>query len=325
MLEQVIFCNDGKLRLTGFMRQALPLELLQKDYSEKTGKSGDFYLLRHIDSPVIIEKGTTLSNVMLALEPWAEMLGFYLKKDVSAFIDEFKKDVSATSIKAIKKGSWIGIGRVISFSMPYKQKERELDEGVNDMRMSFRVKREYTTEPSDAFKMLDAVHASYYVEGIEEHYSLSFGPHYRDVPVFIDNKIKVHQFNKKDLREDMCLLNSNANSVKRVDGYNVATIEEDSFGALTFAEVLKAIFIYGFSAYSPEDSERQASTIADIIKGSESEKEQAKQVLSDWYDEELKAISEIKGRISPKDSRAVMMEDFKQAIAPEERLYNKII
>ena len=326
MLEQVIFCNDGKLRLTGFMRQALPLDLLQQDFAEKTGKRDDFYLLRYLDAPVRIEEGTTLSHMMFAIEPWADLLGSYLGRDVGAYIQEFKKEVDTTSKAVVQKESWIGIARAIRFSIDYKEEEESKRKRKSlGVKAIWQHQKQYTNEPEDQFAMEDVLCAARYVKGEEDHYSLSCMPEYRNLLVFIDNQVKVHQFSKNDLKDEMFLINPDAHSIKKIEYGDVVSIEEDKLGGLTLAEVLKAVFIHGFCAYSPESSQHQTSTTVDMIQGSESEKEQAKKALSNWYDEEIKITSEIKERVSPKDSRVVMMEDLKQAIAPEERLYNKII
>lgn len=329
MLEQVIFCNDGKLRLAGFMRQALPLELLQKDFAEKTAKRDDFYFLRYLDASVKIEEGTTLSHIMFAIEPWADLLGSYLGRDVNAYIQEFKKEADATSKPVVEKESWIGIARAIRFSIGYKEEEESKSKRKSlGVRGLWKHKKQYTTEPEDNFDMEDALFAARYVKGEEEHYTLSYMPEYRDLLVFIDNEVKVHQFYKKDLKNEMFLINSAAHSIKKTEYGDVISIGEDKLGGLTLAEVLKAIFIYGFGAYSPKDAEYQTSLIVNCIETDEARKngsEPPEPVVEDWHERELKSLSAIKERVAPQDAREITSENLMLAIVPEKRLYNKII
>lgn len=333
MLDELIFCNDGRLRLTGFMRQALPLDLLQKDFAEKTGRKDDFYLLRYFDAPVRIEEGTTLSHIMFAIEPWADLLGSYLGRDVGAYIQEFKKDIDPTSKPVVEKESWIGISRAIRFSIGYKEEEtskseRESLRKSSGLIASMKHERKYTTEPEDQFEMENALCAARYVKGEEKHYTLSYMPEYRDLPVFIDNEVKVHQFSKSDLKDEMFLINRCAHSIKKTEYGDVVSIEDDTLGGLTLADFLKAIFIYGFGAYSPEDAEYQTSLIINSIEIEEARKNGTKPpepIVEDWHEKTHKTISSIKERIAPQDARKITSENLKLAIAPEERLYNKII
>lgn len=329
MIDQVIFCNDGKLRLTGFMRQALPLELLQKDFTEKTGRKDDFYLLRYLDASVRIEEGTTLSHIMFAIEPWADLLGSYLGRDVHAYIQEFKKEVDTPSKAVVQKESWIGISRAIRFSIGYKEEEASKSKRKSlGVRAVWEHRKQYTTEPEDNFDMEDALCAARYVKGEEDLYTLSYMPEYRDLLVFIDNEVKVHQFSKKDLKDEMFLINPAAHSVKKTEYGDVISIEEDKLGGLTLAEVLKAIFIYGFGAYSPEDAEYQTSLIVNCIETEEARKngsEPPEPIVDDWHERKLKSLSAIKERVAPQDVREITSENLKLAITPEKRLYNKII
>lgn len=335
MLDQVIFCNDGKLRLTGFMRQALPLELLQKDFAEKTGRKDDFYILRHLDTPVRIEEGTTLSHIMFAIEPWADLFGSYLRKDVQAYIEEFKKEIEVASESVVKAESWIGISRAIRFSIGYKEEETSKSERKSLRRSSgfiasLKHEKRYTTEPEDQFEMEDALCAARYIKGEENHYGLSYKPEYRDLLVFIDNEVKLHQFikNEPELKDEMFLINNSAHSIKKTEYGKVISIEENTLGGLTLAEVLKAIFIFGFCAYSPADAEYQTSLIINSIEIHEAEKnglEPPERIVEDWHEREIKAISAIKDRVAPHDKRVITSENLKLAKTPEKRLYNKII
>jgi len=334
MLEQVVFCNDGKLRLTGFMKQALPIEILQKDYAQRTGRKADFFLLKYLDSPALIEEGTTISNIMLAIEPWADLLSEYLERDVYAYIQEFKKDNGNDNNSNIEADAWIGIHRTINFSIRYKEdKDDEIkldgDNISNDkIRRYISRERKYTTELEDSFRMEEMLVASHYIKGKDTHYGLSYDPKYKNIPVFIDNKVKVHQFDNKNIKNNMKFINENAHTVRKTDFGDVASIDKELYG-LTFSEVLKAIFQYGFTAYSPKDYEYQTALIIEALE--KDDVENNSEVLEEfvdednWYERELKRISDIKKCVAPYDDREMLMENIKLANTPEERLYNKII
>ncbi|MCY9467427.1 hypothetical protein MWG46_08435 [Escherichia coli] len=64
-----------------------------------------FFLLRFFHHTVLIEEGTTLASIFLAIEPWKASLAAYLDRDVGAYIDEVRKLSGPTTWDI----EWIGL------------------------------------------------------------------------------------------------------------------------------------------------------------------------------------------------------------------------
>lgn len=352
MLEQLVFCKDNILRLTGFMRTALPMDLLQKDYAEQTGKNPDYFLLKYLNSKVLIEEGTTLDNILLSLEPWEEMLSVYLDVDLKAYIEEYKKEKEVEN----NNDGWIGIGKTISFSTSYKKsKVRKLK---TDRGTTF--KTESITDEINNFEMEEEYYASYYNKGSNEHYSLSDMK--RNIPVYIENRVKVFEFLSDEKTNEMLLLNKDAYSLEQIEGIRFISMNKNLFKSLSFSEFLNAIFTYGFSAYSPQMIKKQREEIKEAMENldtskfytseevnkmfeewdKEDEEDESKDeetILREikekreskspeektWYDYESERIEAIKERIGPKDKRVFRTESLINVKPPEHRLFGMIL
>lgn len=313
MIDRIMFCKDGVIRLAGFKKFALSLELLQKDYVEQTGNKEEYFMMRYLNSPVVIEEGTTLEKLILSLEPWSEMLGRYLDIDLCSYIKAIKKEASNERLK----DAWIGIGRNIRLSINYKKEKDDFDFVNGDIKEYFKREVKYTNEIEDNFKMDEELYASYYIKGKEEHYGLSIKK-VKNVPVIINPKINIIDCTSKDKPNVMQALNKSAHNIRNIDNLDfIPTIR--TYTDMNLTDVLKAIFNYGFAAYSPEVLEYHKKLITQSLNGEERDSD------DNWYEEQIEIISKIKERVYPKESRHVNLEHFKEAEIPEERLYNRII
>ncbi|MCP6053667.1 hypothetical protein NL338_26135, partial [Klebsiella pneumoniae] len=77
--------------------------------------------LRFFHHTVLIEEGTTLANIFLAIEPWKALLAANLDRDVGAYIDEVRKPSGPTTWDI----EWIGIDRRSSVYRAYKRQDME--------------------------------------------------------------------------------------------------------------------------------------------------------------------------------------------------------
>ena len=57
------------------------------------------FIVRYFDTPVSFEAGATLSNFLLALEPWQEILSLYTDRDIGAYIAACRKPMEVSPIK----------------------------------------------------------------------------------------------------------------------------------------------------------------------------------------------------------------------------------
>jgi len=82
--HNIVFCKDSVLRVEFYKNGKpvfIPLENLQK-----TQNKDDLFILSWINSGFLVEEGTTLSNVIIALKPWFRVLDPLLGRDLSLFL-----------------------------------------------------------------------------------------------------------------------------------------------------------------------------------------------------------------------------------------------
>ncbi len=86
MEGKLIFCSDAILRFQSDYDEtsAFPLLSIQNAIAD----ADPFFLLRFFHHMTLIEEGTTLASIFLAIEPWKALLVAYLDRDVGAYIDE---------------------------------------------------------------------------------------------------------------------------------------------------------------------------------------------------------------------------------------------
>lgn len=122
MEGQLIFCSDSILRFRSDFDEttAVPLLSIQKTISD----TDPFFLLRFFRHTVVIEQGTTLTNIFFAIEPWKELLTAYLDRDVGAYIGEVGKPSKLTTWDL----EWIGIDRRSSVYRAYQREDMGDDE-----------------------------------------------------------------------------------------------------------------------------------------------------------------------------------------------------
>lgn len=86
--RSVNFCSDSILRFQSDYDEtaAVPLLSIQNVIAD----TDPFFLLRFFHHTVLIEEGTTLASIFLAIEPWKALLAAYLDRDVGAYIDEVR-------------------------------------------------------------------------------------------------------------------------------------------------------------------------------------------------------------------------------------------
>ncbi|MBJ2785964.1 hypothetical protein JGA72_23520, partial [Salmonella enterica subsp. enterica serovar Newport] len=157
---QLIFCSDSILRFRSNYDEttALPLLSIQKTISD----TDPFFLLRFFRHTVMIEEGTTLASIFLAIEPWKALLAVYLDRDVGAYIDEVRKPSGPTTWDI----QLIGIHRRSSVYRAYKRQDMEEGE---DFSTYFNRER----FPTDEFDIESSCDASGFIKGDKERWSIS--------------------------------------------------------------------------------------------------------------------------------------------------------
>ncbi|MGC0732536.1 hypothetical protein ACPL22_03060, partial [Escherichia coli] len=164
MEGQLIFCSDAILRFQSNYDEtaAVPLLSIQNVIAD----TDPFFLLRFFHHTVLIEEGTTLASIFLAIEPWKALLAAYLDRDVGAYIDEVRKPSGPTTWDI----EWIGIDRRSMVYRAYKRQEMQDDEDVSDY---FNRERVLT----DEFEIESGCEASGFIKGDKERWSISDPTH----------------------------------------------------------------------------------------------------------------------------------------------------
>lgn len=236
MNGKLIFCADSILRFRSDYDNttALPLVTLQNEIGQ--GCDDPYFLLRFYRHEVLVEKGTTLTNILLAIEPWKELLTAYLDRDVGAYIDEVKKPSKLTTCEL----EWIGIDRRTGFYRSYDYPEQQKDEDFENYLNRKGI-------PTKKFEISSGCDISGFAKGRDERWSISGDIHeIKNLPVILLNKHVLYVPKESGIN----LLNSNVDGVYEYD--NGGFINGDTVFLLH--EVLETIFIYGLFYYSPIDA-----------------------------------------------------------------------
>ncbi|WP_413722182.1 hypothetical protein [Sodalis sp. RH23] len=227
----LIFCQDAILRFRSDYDDltAIPLLSLQSCLEE----NDPFFLLKFFRHPVIIEQDTTLSHMMLAIEPWAIMLGIYLDIDVMAYIDEVRKPSQAQSIF-----DWIGLQKVTSIHRAYQHQDSKPGDVFPTYSNRERI-------PTKRFDIEVNYSANGYKNNDKEHYSISGDIHtIKNVPVVVSDRQVLASYgyeNDNLMNREYAGVSVN-NKIRYIQG-------EMNF---CFYEVMEALFSDGLFYSSPQ-------------------------------------------------------------------------
>ncbi len=227
----LIFCKDGILRFRSHYDDltAVPLLAVQESLEEDDHS----FLLRYFRHHVVIEDGTTLSHVFLAIEPWAKILGIYLDMDVMAYIDEIRKPSQAESLF-----DWIGIQKVTSIHRAYQHQDIKPGENFTNYFNRERI-------PTKRFDIEVACTANGYKTQDREPYSISGDIHtIKNVPIMISDRQILASYGdeKNNLMDNNYMGVSVNNKIRYIQGTVV----------FSFYEILDAIFKDGLFYTSPQ-------------------------------------------------------------------------
>lgn len=248
MEGKLIFCSDAILRFQSDYDEtsAVPLLSIQNAIAD----ADPFFLLRFFRHTALIEDGTTLASIFLAVEPWKELLAAYLDRDVGAYIDEVRKPSGPTTWDI----EWIGIDRRSMVYRAYKRQEMQDGEDFSDYLNRERVL-------TDEFEIESGCEASGFNKGDKERWSISGDVHeIKNLPVILYSKQTLMTSPKDGL------LKKNVSGVKS-SKHSCFVYGDTSF---SFSEVMEAIFISGLFFYAPKD----AASSLDELKASLAELEQ---------------------------------------------------
>ena len=249
MEGKLIFCSDAILRFQSDYDEtsAVPLLSIQNTIAN----TDPFFLLRFFHHTVLIEEGTSLASIFLAIELWKALLAAYLDRDVGAYIDEVRKPSGPTTWDI----EWIGIDRRSSVYRAYKRQDMEEGE---DFSTYFNRER----FPTDEFDIESSCDASGFIKGDKERWSISGDVHeIKNLPVILYSKQALMTSAKDGL------LKKNVSGVKS-SKHGCFVYGDTSF---SFSEVMEAIFISGLFFYAPIDAASSLDELKVSLAGLEEE------------------------------------------------------
>lgn len=248
MEGKLIFCSDAILRFRSDYDETAAVPLLS--IQNVIANIDPFFLLRFFHHTVLIEEGTTLASIFLAIEPWKALLAAYLDRDVGAYIDEVRKPSGPTTWDI----EWIGIDRRSMVYRAYKRQDMQDGEDFSDYLNRERVL-------TDEFEIESGCEASGFIKGDKERWSISGDVHeIKNLPVILYSKQTLMTSPKDGL------LKKNVSGVKS-SKHSCFVYGDTSF---SFSEVMEAIFISGLFFYAPKD----AASSLDELKASLAELEE---------------------------------------------------
>lgn len=248
MEGKLIFCSDAILRFQSDYDETSAVPLLS--IQNAIANTDPFFLLRFFHHTVLIEEGTTLASIFLAIEPWKALLAAYLDRDVGAYIDEVRKPSGPTTWDI----EWIGIDRRSMVYRAYKRQDMQDGEDFSDYLNRERVL-------TDEFEIESGCEASGFIKGDKERWSISGDVHeIKNLPVILYSKQTLMTSPKDGL------LKKNVSGVKS-SKHSCFVYGDTSF---SFSEVMEAIFISGLFFYAPKD----AASSLDELKASLAELEE---------------------------------------------------
>ncbi|EAS2182178.1 TPA: hypothetical protein ACTAOO_002339 [Salmonella enterica subsp. enterica] len=249
MEGKLIFCSDAILRFQSNYDETSAVPLLS--IQNAIANTDPFFLLRFFHHTVLIEEGTTLASIFLAIEPWKALLAAYLDRDVGAYIDEVRKPSGPTTWDI----EWIGIDRRSSVYRAYKRQDMEEGE---DFSTYFNRER----FPTDEFDIESSCDASGFIKGDKERWSISGDvQQIKNLPVILYSKQTLMTSSKDGL------LKKNVSGVKS-SKHSCFVYGDTSF---SFSEVMEAIFISGLFFYAPRDAASSLDELKASLAGLEEE------------------------------------------------------
>ncbi|EOX8394045.1 hypothetical protein [Salmonella enterica] len=254
MEGKLIFCSDTILRFQSDYDEttAVPLLSIQNAIAD----ADPFFLLRFFRHTALIEEGTTLASILLAIEPWKALLAAYLDRDVGAYIDEVRKPSEPTMWDI----EWIGIDRRSLVYRAYKRQEMEEGE---DLSAYFNRER----FPTDEFHIESSCDASGFIKGEKERWSISGDVHeIKNLPVILCDKQTLMTSPKDGL------LNKSVSGVKSTK-HSCSVYGNTLF---SFSEVMEAIFISGLFFHAPRDADSTLDELKASLAGLEEVVEEPK-------------------------------------------------
>ena len=229
----LVFFNDSVLRVKSYQNDKeihYPLLDLQTYYGED-----ESFIIRFFKQNVSFEQGSTLANVILALEPWQNIISKYTDRNVNAYCAECKKPSDANQLF-----SFLEISKSASISRNYEYPSIMECEDFNDFfnNKNNRVK-------TNLFDIDSGTSMCGFQNGDNSNYSICHVAFHeiKNTPIIFTTQQKNSYLDK-----DLNFL------AEHIDGYFIDKNKITSCyspAELNLTEAISAIFIDGLFYHSP--------------------------------------------------------------------------
>ncbi len=246
LYNPLIFCNDSVLRMKNYHNDKVILYPFLD--IQHFLKEDPIVILKLFRQPVNLEQGTTLANIILALEPWAKIISNYTDRDVQAYCDACRK------LGGIEQEfSFIEISKGLYNNRHYNHLPRKEGEGLSEW-----LNRDDSHMKTSFFDLENSLSMCGFMEGDDSNYSMSVDFNkIRNTPVFIANK--QHNIFSHGRSKEI-LLNQDIDGVKTYSNHSLFYSEAE----LSFEELITAVFIDGLFYEKPMSDEDNEAFIAQL-------------------------------------------------------------
>lgn len=130
MEGKLIFCNDAVLRFqsTTDSSHAIALE----DIQNIADKDNPYFFLKFLGHETIIERGTTLGQILISLEPWEKLVSSLTGRNVAEYIKATKKPTVVSDNQDIIDFDFVNIHKIGYITSDYNHVEWEENEDINE-------------------------------------------------------------------------------------------------------------------------------------------------------------------------------------------------
>lgn len=268
---EIVFCNDSVLRIKsekGGKSIYYPLHDVQTYFKED-----DLCILHFMKQSATIEEGTTLANIILALEPWNKIISYYIGRDLAAYCAACK-----TLGSTEQEFSFLEISRYYSTGRVFKYAPLKDFNNLNDYFNS-----NHRT-PTDLFYAEERISMCGFNDGDNNNYSMSdcaFSK-LRNTPVILVSR----QTNSFCLIDDKVRLFNN--KIKGIHQDKKGYALYYSKAEFTLNDIIEAVFEDGLF-YEKPVSEESSAAFYDMLQSS---LEEAKELIESKKKPVLKLVSE---------------------------------
>lgn len=239
MEYEIIFCNDGVLRLKFGNKPLLSLKSMQE-----VEKMDDFsFIVNFWHYSCIFEDGLNIGSFLQCISPWSDFFSKLTGKNIKSFIDESKKPTPTEKLDKLVDFITLSYVTDIDNKLEYERSNLNL----KDISSWFSEKREFNL--TNLWNLNSGYRLTGYNKQQEDQYSLSASKmnEISHVPVFLEKRhfILFHEFMVREkMGKSYRMFADNAKGIQHLKSglhdYSITYIESEKLHNLQ--EVVRGFF-----------------------------------------------------------------------------------